>query len=122
MIKVIACFKRKPGMTMADFTSYYFDHHAALFRARTPPEVWGGIVHYVQNHAIELGAPGQEPPYDCVTEIGFADLAALERWNDWYFGDGGAELRDDELRFMDKTTRVIVVTEQRVPEPFPKLP
>ena len=120
MIKVVAFFKRNPEMTMADFSKYYFEHHAALFRARTPPEVWDGIVHYAQNHAIQLGARGSEPPYDCVTEIGFADIDALERWNVWYFGDEGAALRDDELRFMDKTTRVIVVTEQRVPEPFPK--
>ena len=122
MIKVVASFKRNPELTREQFSKYYFEHHAALFRTETPPEVWDGIVHYVQNHALELGSGSTELPYDCVTEIGFVDLNALEQWNEWYFGPEGAVLRDDELRFMDKSTRVIVVAEQRIPEPFPKTP
>jgi hypothetical protein len=122
MIKVVACFKRNPELTRAEFSRYYFERHAALFREQTPPEVWDGIVHYAQNHALELGGARTELPYDCVTEIGFIDRSALERWNEWYFGPGGETLRDDELHFMDKTSRVIVVAEQRIPEPFPKAP
>jgi uncharacterized protein (TIGR02118 family) len=112
MIKVVAAFRRNPQLSMQEFSRYYFEHHAALFRRVTPPEVLAGIPHYVQNHAVALGAGA--PPYDCVTEIGFTDLAALERWNAWYFGPYGKVLHDDEDHFMDKASRVIVVTEERV--------
>lgn len=111
MIKVVAAFKRREGLSMEEFSRYYFEHHAALFREVTPPEVLAGIPHYVQNHAVTLGAG--DPPYDCVTEIGFDDLDALRRWNEWYFGPDGQVLHDDEDHFMDKASRVIVVTEQR---------
>lgn len=110
MIKVVAAFRRRQGMPMDEFSRYYLEHHAALFREVTPPEVLAGIPHYVQNHAVTLGAG--DPPYDCVTEIGFEDLDALRRWNEWYFGPGGQVLHDDEDNFMDKSSRVIVVTEQ----------
>ena len=99
---------------MEEFSSYYFDHHAALFAHATPSEVLAGIPHYVQNHAVTLGNGG-EAPYDCVTELGFTDLEALERWNRWYFGPDGRVLRDDEDHFMDKVSRVIVVTDERTP-------
>ena len=116
MIKVVAAFKRNPERTMEEFSAYYFEHHPALFRGETPPEVMAGIPHYVQNHALSLGSG--DPPYDCVTEIGFVDLDALAAWNAWYFGEGGRALRDDEDHFMDKRSRVIVVTEERVPAGF----
>ena len=116
MIKVVAAFKRNPERTMEEFSAYYFEHHPALFRRETPPEVMSGIPHYVQNHAVSLGAG--DPPYDCITEIGFTDLDALKAWNAWYFGEGGKVLRDDEDHFMDKRSRVIVVTEERVPAGF----
>jgi hypothetical protein len=115
MIKVVATFKRNPSLSMEEFSRYYFEHHAALFAEVTPPEVMAGIPHYVQNHAIELGSGASSPPWDCVTEIGFTDLDALRRWNDWYFGPDGQVLHDDEDHFMDKGSRRIVVTEQRVP-------
>jgi hypothetical protein len=52
-----------------------------------------------------------EPAYDCVTEFDFDDLAGLRLWSDWYLGDGGKVLRDDELLFMDTSRRVVMVTE-----------
>lgn len=114
MIKVVAAFRRNPELSMEEFSRYYFEHHAALFRRATPPEVMAGIPHYVQNHAVALGS-GSASPFDCVTEIGFDDLDALRRWNAWYFGPDGQVLHDDEDHFMDKASRVIVVTDERVP-------
>ena len=32
MIKVIAGLKRKPGLTLEEFATYYFEQHAPLFR------------------------------------------------------------------------------------------
>ncbi|MSW84677.1 MAG: EthD family reductase [Actinobacteria bacterium] len=114
-VKVVAAFNRNPALSREEFSSYYEEHHAALFRTKTPPAILAGIPHYVQNVAIELGGAGAQPPYDCVTELGFTDEAALRAWNDWYFGPEGKVLRDDEEHFMDKASRVIIVTAPRHP-------
>ena len=71
-----------------------------------PPEVADAITHYVQNHAVSLGDGTTEPPFDCVTEIGFDDLAGMQIWSRWYLGDDGKVLRDDEEHFMDPRRRV----------------
>jgi uncharacterized protein (TIGR02118 family) len=115
VIKVVAALKRKPGLTLDAFSAYYFDQHAPLFRRVVPPEVAAGIKHYVQNHALQLGHGTSEAPYDCVTEMGFDDLDAMQRWADWYASPAGKVLRDDEENFMDRGKRVVVVTVERVP-------
>ena len=110
MIKIIALIKRLPGMTAAEFRTHYEERHAPLFHRSIPDDVARAITHYVQNHAVGLGTGTTEPAYDCVTEIGFDDLAGMRLWSDWYLGDGGQVLRDDEERFMDPRQRVVLVT------------
>ncbi|GLY38920.1 hypothetical protein Amsp01_049440 [Amycolatopsis sp. NBRC 101858] len=115
MIKIVAMLKRRPDLTLDDFSRYYEREHAPLFARTIPPAVDRAIVHYVQNHAVVLGDGRAEPPYDCVTEIGFADLAGMRLWSAFYNGPDGAVLREDEERFMDTSKRVVVVTEARFP-------
>lgn len=115
MIKVVALLKRKPGISPEEFSAHYFERHAPLFRQVVPDDVAAGIVRYVQNHAVRVGSGRFEPPYDCVTEMGFADRAAMVRWKEFYEGPGGLPLREDEERFMDRDARVVLVTEERVP-------
>ena len=115
MIKIVALIKRRPDLTLDAFSTYYEHHHAPLFARTIPPEVAAAITHYVQNHAVRLGRSATDAPYDCVTEIGFDDLAGMELWTNWYLGDDGKVLRDDEENFMDLSQRVVVVTEERAP-------
>ena len=111
MIKIVALIKRRPDLTPDEFREYYARRHAPLFRRVIPSEVSDAITHYVQNHAVTLGGGTHEPPYDCVTEIGFDDLDGMRCWSHWYLGDDGAVLRDDEEHFMDTARRVVIVTE-----------
>lgn len=113
MIKIVALLKRRPDVTLEDFCTYYEQHHAPLFARSIPSDVAEAIKHYVQNHAVQLGRGTTEPPYDCVTEIGFDDVAGMERWTNWYLGPEGKVLRDDEEKFMDPRQRVVVVTDER---------
>lgn len=113
MIKILALLKRRPGLTREEFAEYYEKRHAPLFARTIPPDVDSAITHYVQNHAVPLGAT--DAAYDCVTEIGFEDLAGMRRWSDWYHGPEGAVLREDEQRFMDTGRRLVVVAEERIP-------
>ena len=113
MIKIVALLKRRPDVTLEEFSSYYEHQHAPLFARSIPPDVADAITHYVQNHAVQLGRSSTEPPYDCVTEIGFDDLAGMQRWSNWYLGEEGKVLRDDEEKFMDTAARVVIVTDER---------
>jgi uncharacterized protein (TIGR02118 family) len=115
MIKVIATLKRRPGLTPDEFERYYFERHAQLASEVIPPEIAGEIRYYVHNYAVRFGDGGSDAPYDCVAEIGFDDLEAMERWNAWYRSADGKVLRDDEDNFMDRSRRVVVVTRERVP-------
>jgi uncharacterized protein (TIGR02118 family) len=111
VIKLVALIKRRPDVTLEEFCDYYEHRHAPLFHRTIPPEVADAIKHYVQNHAVRLGRSQTDPPYDCVTEMHFDDLAGMRVWTSWYLGDGGKVLRDDEENFMDPRQRVAIVTE-----------
>ena len=113
MIKIVALIKRRPDVTLEQFCEYYEHRNAPLFHRSIPPEVADAITHYVQNHALQLGSSTTDPPYDCVTEIGFRDVAGMELWSSWYLGDEGKVLRDDEETFMDPLQRVVVVADER---------
>jgi hypothetical protein len=109
--KIVALIPRRPDLTPEEFRAIYEGEHAPLFHRTIPDAVAAAIVGYSQDHAVALGRG--EPAYDCVTEIGFADLAGVRVWSDWYLGPEGRVLRDDEERFMDVARRVVVVTEVR---------
>jgi uncharacterized protein (TIGR02118 family) len=111
VIKIVALITRRPDLTAEAFREYYHHRHAPLFRRVIPPEVADAIVHYVQNHTVRLGDGTNDPPYDCITEIGFDDLDGMRTWSRWYLGDEGRVLRDDEEHFMDPGRRVVIVTE-----------
>jgi hypothetical protein len=111
VIKIVALIKRRSDLTLDEFREYYEHRHAPLFRRVIPLAVSNAITHYVQNHAIPLGSGLSDTPYDCVTEIGFDDLAGMRLWSRWYLGDDGKVLRDDEAHFMDTGRRVVIVTE-----------
>jgi len=111
VIKIVALIPRRPDLTLEEFRDYYEHRHAPLFHRVIPRDVADAITHYVQNHAVRLDDGTTEPPYACVTEIGFDDRAGLETWSRWYLGDDGKVLRDDEEHFMDPSRRVVIVTE-----------
>jgi hypothetical protein len=113
MIKLVALIKRRSDITPEAFRDYYEHRHALLFRESIPPEVADAIASYTHNHAVELGGSSAEHRHDCVTEFRFDDLVGLRMWSDWYLGDGGKVLRDDEENFMDLSQRVVIVTEER---------
>jgi uncharacterized protein (TIGR02118 family) len=113
MIKIVALLKRRPDVPLEEFCRYYEFEHAPLAARSLPPEVKSAIKRYVQNHALRLGRSLTDPPYDCVTEIGFDDATGMELWNNWYLGEGGKVLRDDEENFMDPSQRVVIVTEEK---------
>jgi uncharacterized protein (TIGR02118 family) len=71
VIKFIGFIKRKDGMSLEDFSSYWRYKHAAMIAA-TP-----GLRRYVQNHVAPEGLTRYEPAFDGSAEAWFDDEAAF---------------------------------------------
>ena len=112
MVKFVAMMKRKSGMTAEEFSQYWYEKHAPLVM-----EVLPGIKRYVQNHAVKLPGRTGEPRVDGILELWFEDLESWQRFTDWYFSDDGKVLRDDELKFIDMSTVISFVAEEKVIKP-----
>ena len=118
MIKVIALLKARPGLSRADFITYYETRHAPLIRSLLP-----GIVSYRRNYVDRTGAfDSAVAPidFDSVTEMRFASRAAYDR-----FLARAAEpevawaiAADEEQVFDRAATRMFVVDELPAPAPL----
>ena len=111
MVKFIAMVKRKSGVSLDEFSRYWYEKHAPLAMKVTPKELLPK--RYVHNYAVTLGG-SKEPEFDGIGEVYYADMDAFNRSNEWFFGPGGKVLRDDEENFADKSTRIAVVVDERI--------
>ena len=55
----------------------------------------------MQNHAIRLPGGG-EPQIDGIGEYWYDDLKSWQRSSEFYLGDEGKALREDEAKFTDR--------------------
>ncbi len=109
-IKLIAGVKRKNGLTLEEFREYWRDKHAPLALTVLPKAP--NVQRYVHNYALTMEGLG-EPAFDGIGEICFDDLDAFVKSTEWFLGDGGQVLRDDEENFVDHATRVAVIVKER---------
>ena len=74
MVKLVAFFKRRPGMTVDAFQQHWRSAHAELVVRQK------GLRRYVQNHTLASGYAKREADYDGVAEAWFDsvdDMRAL---------------------------------------------
>ena len=105
MLKIIVIFKRRPGLSLADFERYWITVHGPLV-CRLP-----GLRRYVQSQTIAGGYRNGEPACDGVAELWFDDTAALRAVT------ASAELRAvtaDEKNLLDEATRLEIITDDVV--------
>ena len=108
MVKLIELIKRKDGLTHDEFLRYWEEIHGPLI-AKTVP----GVKRYIQNHPVKL-SKGGEPPIDGIAELWYNDLKAWRMSADWFLGEGGNVIRDDEENFVDKKKVVALICEEKV--------
>lgn len=103
--KVLFLLKRKAGMSVADFQTYWRDEHAPQIpRDR-------GVLRYVQCHqAPETYEEQDAPAFDGVAELWFKDPAAFER----YWGDPEVQqiFASDAPRFLAAEGSVALQVEE----------
>ena len=105
MVKMVAFFKRKPGMSVEAFHNYWRTTHAEIV-VRMP-----GIRKYVQSHTLLSGYRKGEPAYDGVAEVWFDGtqaMRALAQTAEY------AAVRADEPNFIDLSTMGSIITEEHV--------
>lgn len=107
MVKVITLLKRKSGTTKEEFLRHWYERHAQI--ALKMP----GIRRYIQNHPVKTGGRG-EPQFDGVAELWFDDMESWRKCADFYLGDEGAIVREDEQKFLDMDQMIFFLAEERL--------
>ena len=112
MIKAITCIKRKPGMGVEDFQTYWRGKHGDVV-AKLPK-----IHRYVQSHALPGGYRKGELAYDGIAEIWVESVDVLRAWA------GSAEYQAvelDENNFINRSKTALILTLEHVIKdgPFP---
>lgn len=103
MLKLIACLKRKPGVSVEDFQRHWCTQHAEIVVRQA------GLRRYVQNHVLASAYARGEPVFDGVAEAWFDDLDAMRRLAP------SAEyraVRADEPSFLDVPAMRVVLADE----------
>lgn len=101
MVKALNFFKRKPGLSVEDFRSYWLNQHAAIIRAI--PE----LRKYVASITLPSAYRNREPLYDGISEAWFDDEDTLRVTAD---SPPRRAATADDTRFVDmsKTGSIVV--------------
>ena len=103
MVKLVACLKRRPGVSVEAFQQHWRTQHAEIVVRQA------GLRRYVQNHVLPTAYARGEPLFDGVAEAWFDDVEAMRRLAPT------AEyraVRADEPRFLDVPAMRVVLTDE----------
>ena len=117
MFKLTFCLHRRSDLSREEFQRYWRETHGPLVRKHAEAL---GILRYAQTHtgAETLGdalraSRGAPEPYDGVAELWWADQAAFEKALATPAAQtAGAELLEDERRFIDLARSPLWVGEE----------
>ena len=108
MVKVMALVRRKPGLSPEEFLNHYEEVHAPLALKHFPT-----FKRYVRNHVI-TPPDAEEPEFNCITEIWFADMEGFNAMGHFWASDAGKVIRDDEDRFIDGRKSLLFLVDEKV--------
>jgi len=108
MVKAIALLKRKPGFSREEFVSHYEEIHAPLIMKHST-----GLEKYVRNHVVAL-ADGEEPGFDCITELWYHDMEAFKSSISVWGTEAGKVIRDDEDSFLDRSKIAFFLVDEKI--------
>lgn len=105
MVKVITFLKRKSGMPVEEFQSYWRTRHPEVV-TRLP-----GVRRYVQSHTLPAAYRSGEPAYDGIAEVWADNTATLRAMTQ---SPDHAAVQADEGRFIDRASMGVIITEDHV--------
>lgn len=113
MIKVVSHLYRNPALTPEEFRAYWEGTHVPMIKSLLP-----GLIHYTGSFPVTAqgpARPGTAIECDAIVELGFADLATMEReMGSERFNSPEREASSARLMQVDKV-RSILVEEIAVP-------
>src|SRR5712691_13165634 len=105
MVKAVSFFKRKAGMPVDAFQTYWRMAHPEVV-VKLP-----GIRRYVQSHTLPSGYRKGEPVYDGIAEVWFDDTGAMRA----LAGTAAyAAVQADEAKFIERSTMGLIISEEHV--------
>lgn len=111
MLKACTLFKRKPGLSVEEYQSYWRTGHVPFIKAMKQ------VRRYIQNHPIFT--PGTEPAFDGLVELwvdSVEDLKAMAASPEY------ARVVEDEKVFVDRSSIQLVLTDEHVITDGPREP
>jgi len=108
MVKAIALIKRKPGLSREEFRKHYEEVHAPMALKYLP-----SFKRYVRNYVITPPG-GEEPEFDCITEIWYDDMQGYQESLGFYGTDAGRILREDDESISDTSKFFFFLVEEKV--------
>jgi uncharacterized protein (TIGR02118 family) len=108
MIKAISLLKRKPGISLEEFSKHYEEVHVPLAMKHFP------FKRYARNYLS--GADAEQLGFDCITEVWFETMEDCEAAAAFSASKAYKVISDDEERFMDRAKIVAFIVDERVTE------
>jgi uncharacterized protein (TIGR02118 family) len=105
VVKVLTFIKRKSGMPVDEFQTYWRTEHPKVV-TRLP-----GIRRYVQSHVLPASYTKREPVYDGIAEVWADDTDAFRAMTKSAMHPA---LIADEAKFIDRVQMGVIVTEDHV--------
>ena len=105
MVKALSFFKRRSGMSVEEFQTYWRASHPEVV-VRLP-----GLRRYVQSHALPGAYRKGEPVYDGIAEVWFDDTQAMRALAGT---PAYAAVQADEAKFIERSSMGLLVTEDHV--------
>jgi uncharacterized protein (TIGR02118 family) len=120
MMKMVALFKKKAGMSREDFIHYYETKHVPLILEVLPDTFKDYRRNYILFDQMFFpdhmeGTPPPPPPFDMMTELWMESREKFDEMNaamsDPVIGDRVAK---DEANFLDRSSMVMFLVDERV--------
>jgi uncharacterized protein (TIGR02118 family) len=105
MVKALSFFKRRGGMPVDEFQTYWRTRHPAVVTRLA------GVRRYVQSHTRPAVYATGDPIYDGIAEVWFDDTSAMRALADT---PDMAAVQADEARFIDRSTMGLLITDDHV--------
>ncbi len=106
MVKAVSFIKRNPRISLEEFMEHYENTHVPLAMSHFP------FKRYVRNYIT--APPGLEAfDFDCITEVWFETMEDCQAAAVFSVSEAYKVISDDEEKFMDRTSIVAFLVEER---------
>ena len=120
MIKSIGLFKRRPGMTVAEFRAYYETHHRVIGEKYLSGFASRYMRRFITPSPNRDTGETPESDYDVALEIWYPDRATFEACGRALSApEAVAEIVADEERLFDRPTMRFFVIEEECESELP---